>query len=78
MLVLSRKQNETIQIGDDVKVTIVRTGGNSVQIGIDAPDDCRIVRGEIIEQTRRSKSEDESRPSSKRAKYSLRCLGSIS
>ena len=47
MLVLSRKPGERILIGNDVKVTIVRIGPNSVRIGIDAPGDMNIVREEL-------------------------------
>ena len=48
MLVLSRKSGEEIQIGDDITLTIVSVKGKRVRIGIEAPSDCRIVRGEIL------------------------------
>jgi carbon storage regulator len=48
MLVLSRKISERILIGDDVAITIVRIGPNSVRIGIDAPKAMRIVRHELL------------------------------
>ena len=47
MLVLTRKTNEEILIGDNIKLTLVRVRGNSVRIGIEAPKDVRIVRGEL-------------------------------
>jgi carbon storage regulator len=47
MLVLSRKQGERIRIGNDVRITIVRIGPNSVRVGIEAPDDLNIVREEL-------------------------------
>ncbi len=47
MLVLSRKPGERILIGDDVAVTIVRIGPNTVRLGIDAPRDLNIVREEL-------------------------------
>lgn len=47
MLVLSRKAGERIIIGDDVTVTIVRIGPNTVRVGIDAPRDMNIVREEL-------------------------------
>ena len=46
MLVLTRKKNETILIGDNIKITVVATG-HTTRIGIDAPRDVRVVRGEI-------------------------------
>ncbi len=47
MLVLSRKQGEQLMIGDDIVLTINRISGNRVAIGIEAPRDVRIVRGEL-------------------------------
>lgn len=47
MLVLSRKEGERIQIGDDVVVTVVRTSNNVVRLGIEAPPHITIVRSEL-------------------------------
>jgi len=47
MLVLSRKPGERILIGEDVKITVIRIGPNSVRIGIDAPGSLNIVREEL-------------------------------
>lgn len=47
MLVLSRKPGERIFIGDQVAVTIVRIGPNTVKLGIEAPRDMNIVREEL-------------------------------
>lgn len=47
MLVLSRKEGEQLLIGDNIVLTINRISGNRVAIGIDAPRDVRIVRGEL-------------------------------
>jgi carbon storage regulator len=47
MLVLARKSKETIQIGDQITISILRIKGNSVRIGIEAPGDVRVIRGEI-------------------------------
>ncbi len=49
MLVLGRKRGETIHIGDTITITILRARGNYIRIGIDAPDEFRIVRGELNE-----------------------------
>jgi len=37
-------------IGDDVTVTVLRVDGNQVRIGIDAPDDVKILREELLER----------------------------
>ena len=47
MLVLSRKEGEQLLIGDNVVLTINRIAGNRVAIGIDAPKEVPIVRGEL-------------------------------
>ena len=49
MLVLSRKTSERILIGDDIAITIVRIGPNSVRIGIEAPKSMNIVREELCD-----------------------------
>ena len=47
MLCLSRKLYESIKIGEDVTVTVVRLGSGSVRLGIEAPKNVRIVRTEL-------------------------------
>lgn len=47
MLVLSRKVGEKIVIGDNVTVVINRIVGNRISVGIEAPQNVRIVRGEL-------------------------------
>ncbi|MDQ0298218.1 carbon storage regulator [Salibacterium salarium] len=47
MLVLTRKTNQSIQIGDDIEVKIVAVDGDQVKIGIDAPQHIDIHRKEI-------------------------------
>lgn len=47
MLVLSRKTGERVQIGDDIVVTIVRVGPNSVRLGIEAPRSMPVLRDEL-------------------------------
>ena len=51
MLVLSRKLGQRFQIGQDVRITIVKIDRNSVRIGIEAPDDIPVFREEIIPAT---------------------------
>ena len=48
MLVLTRRANESIVIGDDITVTILAVTPSGVRVGIDAPRDKRINRAEIV------------------------------
>lgn len=50
MLVLSRKAGERIRIGKDVEITILRLTGGRVQIGVAAPRDVKVARGELIDK----------------------------
>lgn len=47
MLVLTRKVQEQIKIGDNITITIVRVKGQSVRVGIEAPFDVRVMRSEL-------------------------------
>ncbi|MET3697650.1 carbon storage regulator CsrA [Bacillus oleivorans] len=49
MLVLTRKNGESIQIGDDIEITILSVKNDQVKIGIKAPKDIEIVRKEILD-----------------------------
>jgi carbon storage regulator CsrA len=49
MLVLGRKENQSILIGDDIRVTVVGRCGSCVRIGVEAPGHVRIVRQELLE-----------------------------
>ncbi|TWU30536.1 carbon storage regulator [Bythopirellula polymerisocia] len=52
MLVLGRKEEQTIQIGNDIRVTILRIKGNSVSVGIEAPEQVLILRDELAPTAR--------------------------
>jgi carbon storage regulator len=63
MLVLSRRLGQRFQIGDDVRITIVKVDRNSVRIGIEAPADVTVRREEILDEI-----EDETQMSAQRFK----------
>ena len=47
MLALTRKEGETIRIGEEIVVTVSQIKGNRVRISIEAPREARILRGEL-------------------------------
>lgn len=49
MLVLTRKTTESIQIGDEISITVLEVRGNQVRLGIDAPRQVPVHRREIYE-----------------------------
>jgi carbon storage regulator len=49
MLVLSRKQGESLQIDSNIRVTVVSLSKGRVKIGIDAPDYIRVLRTELLD-----------------------------
>jgi len=57
MLVLSRRKDESIMIGDDVEIVIVNVRGDKVRLGITAPKHIPVHRREIYEAIQREKAE---------------------
>lgn len=49
MLVLTRKPGERLVIGDNIVVTVVDVKGDNIRIGIDAPREVKVYRGEIYD-----------------------------
>jgi carbon storage regulator len=47
MLVISRNQDESFTIGDNIKIVIIKTGRGFVKIGIDAPREVRVKRDDM-------------------------------
>ena len=51
MLVLSRKEGEKLLIGDNITLVVSKISGNRVTLGIEAPTDVKIFRGEISDSS---------------------------
>lgn len=49
MLVLSRKQNESIYVGDNIKITVVEIAPGKIRLGIEAPKDVPVHRKEVYD-----------------------------
>jgi carbon storage regulator len=50
MLILTRKEGESLRLGDDIKITVVSVKGGHVRLGVEAPRDVAVHREEIYER----------------------------
>ena len=57
MLVLTRKKNESIVIGNNIEIKILKMGKNSVEVGISAPKSFSIFRKEVFEEIQKKNVE---------------------
>jgi carbon storage regulator len=53
MLILTRKEGESLRLGDDIVVTVVSVKGGAVRLGVTAPRDLAVHREEIYERLQR-------------------------
>jgi carbon storage regulator len=56
MLVLSRKEDERIMIGDDIEITVVEILGDKVRLGIRAPKDVSVHREEVYDAIKKGQT----------------------
>lgn len=54
MLVLSRKLNQSIMVGDDVRIVVVSVDRDTVKLGIEAPREITVHRSEVYDEIRRA------------------------
>ena len=59
MLILTRKVNETLMVGDDVSVTVLGIKGGQIRVGINAPRDVAVHRQEVYEKILQERKEVE-------------------
>ena len=63
MLVLSRKKDEKIMIGENISIMVVEIRGDKVRLGIEAPRDVSVHRQEVFEAINRRENGAEAEPS---------------
>ena len=56
MLILTRRTGESLNIGDEVQVTVLKIKGNQVRIGIRAPKEMPVHREEVYERLQRERN----------------------
>ncbi len=69
MLVLSRKKDESIMVGDDIKIIIIRIDGDKVRLGITAPREVPVHRQEVYEIIKKKEKEKELENEREKDKY---------
>jgi len=62
MLILTRRNGETLKIGDDISVTVLGVKGNQIRLGVDAPKDVEVHREEIYLRIKSEPKEPPSEP----------------
>jgi carbon storage regulator len=63
MLVLTRKPNQAIVIGDDVRIVVVSVDRDQVRLGIEAPREVSVHRAEVYEEIQRGETRDKKKAS---------------
>lgn len=58
MLVITRRVNETLMVGDDVTVTVLGVKGNQIRIGVNAPKEVAVHREEIYDRIKTEKQQE--------------------
>ena len=61
MLVLSRQRDQSICIGEDIRITVVDVRGDKVRIGVEAPRDVSVHRDEVYDAIRRGAAPPQSK-----------------
>lgn len=57
MLVLTRKEKESIRIGKNIKITVLSVRGNRIRIGVEAPPATTVVRDELEDRTQENQND---------------------
>jgi carbon storage regulator len=62
MLILTRRPGETIQVGENIEISVLEIRGNQVRIGISAPPDVLVLRSELVSTTPPTEPEQPNSP----------------
>ena len=67
MLVLTRKTNQSIMIGDEIEVSVLAVSGDKVRVGISAPRDVPVFRKEVYLAIQEERVSSQANPAAERA-----------
>jgi len=70
VLILTRRVGETVMIGDEVAVTVLRVKGNQVRLGVNAPKSISVQREEIFQRIKREAGQEQAGPEPEGAEMS--------
>ena len=62
MLILTRRPGESIQVGDDIEISVLEIRGNQVRIGINAPPEVLVLRSELLNKAPVDDTDQSPRP----------------
>ena len=62
MLILTRRPGESIQVGDEIEISVLEIRGNQVRLGINAPAEILVLRSELLESKRPPESDQPNSP----------------
>lgn len=62
MLLIDRKRNQKIYLGDDIVITVIQTTPNKTRLGIEAPRQLRVSRGELLDNSNGISSRNSNAP----------------
>ena len=62
MLILTRRPGESIQVGEDIEISVLEIRGNQVRIGINAPAEVLVLRSELLNKTPPNEGEQPNAP----------------
>jgi carbon storage regulator len=62
MLILTRRPGESIQVGEDIEISVLEIRGNQVRLGINAPAEVLVLRSELLESKPQSDLDQASSP----------------
>ena len=77
MLVLTRKSNQSIMIGDEIEISVLSVMGDKVRIGIQAPRSVPVYRREVYVAIQRERDDEPASPSRRRVERARRAATAL-